>query len=336
MESKLGLPILLPATQWPTNLLIAAFCASFWLITRHAFRVNIAPGEPVLLSSRVPLLGHLLGMLASGSGYYMSLFRKTGHELQAATLSIFGHKVYVIFSPSLAQAALRNRDLSFEPFVVLASHALANLEGRSLKLLRHRVFRSLGFNDSEIGRMELTMVFASTNNSVPLIFWIIVNVFARPGVVETLRAEVQGVVDIVPVKEEQEAVGKSGGKTATLRQANVRASLLTDEARCPYLAAIQREVLRLCNTTTEFRHAMRDTTLPDGTFLQAGSTVHIPTSISHRLPEVWGPADPNEFEPARWIKTTPGTNGLIKAPAAYFPFGGGKHLCPPRTELCMR
>lgn len=75
-------------------------------------------------------------MLASGSGYYMSLFRKTGHELQAATLSIFGHKVYVIFSPSLAQAALRNRDLSFEPFVVLASHALANLEGRSLKLLR--------------------------------------------------------------------------------------------------------------------------------------------------------------------------------------------------------
>ncbi|KAI7778309.1 hypothetical protein LA080_002418 [Diaporthe eres] len=187
-----------------------------------------------------------------------------------------------------------------------------------ITLLRHRVFRSLGFKDSEIGRMELTMVFASTNNSVPLIFWIILNAFARPGVVETLRAEVQGVIDIVPVKEEQEAVWKSGGKTATLRKANARASLLTDEARCPYLAAIQREVLRLCNTTTGFRHAMRDTTLPDGTCLQAGSTVHIPTSISHRLPEVWGPADPNEFEPARWIKTTPGTNGLIKSPAAYF------------------
>lgn len=75
-------------------------------------------------------------MLTSGSGYYMSLFRKSGRQLQAATLSIFGHKVYVIFSPSLAQAALRNRDLSFEPFVVLASHALANLEGRSLELLR--------------------------------------------------------------------------------------------------------------------------------------------------------------------------------------------------------
>jgi hypothetical protein len=75
-------------------------------------------------------------MLASGSGYYMSLFRNTGNQLQAATLSLFGHKVYVIFSPSLAQAALRNRDLSFEPFVVLASQALANLEGRSLKLLR--------------------------------------------------------------------------------------------------------------------------------------------------------------------------------------------------------
>lgn len=135
MESKLSLSGPLSATQWLTYLLIAV-CASFWLITRHAFEINVAPDEPILLSSGVPLLGHLLGMLASGSGYYMSLFRKTGHELQAATLSIFGHKVYVIFSPSLAQAALRNRDLSFEPFVVLASHALANLEGRSLQLLR--------------------------------------------------------------------------------------------------------------------------------------------------------------------------------------------------------
>jgi len=194
-----------------------------------------------------------------------------------------------------------------------------------ITLLRHRVFRGLGFSDSEIGRMELTMVFAGTNNSVPLLFWIIVNVFARPGVVERLRAEVQGVVDIVPVEEAQEAEGRP----APRRQANVRASLLTDEARCPYLAAIQREALRLCNTTTGFRHAVRDTRLPDGTFLRAGSTVHIPTSISHRLPEVWGPADPNEFEPARWLKTT-GTPGLIKAPAAYFPFGGGKHLCPGR------
>lgn len=199
-----------------------------------------------------------------------------------------------------------------------------------ITLLRHRVFRSLGFNDSEIGRMELTMVFASTNNSVPLLFWIIVNVFARPGVVERLRAEVQGVVDVVPVGEEQEAVGECGEKPATRWQANIRASLLTDEARCPYLAAIQREALRLCNTTTGFRHAVRDTTLPDGTFLRAGSTVHIPTSISHRLPEVWGPADPNEFEPARWIKTS-GPPGLIKSPAAYFPFGGGKHLCPGRS-----
>jgi cytochrome P450 len=195
-----------------------------------------------------------------------------------------------------------------------------------ITLLRHRVFRGLGFNDSEIGRMELTMVFAGTNNSVPLLFWIIVNVFARPGVVERLREEVKGAVDLVPIEEAQEADGEPAPRR---RKANVRASLLTDEARFPYLAAIQREVLRLCNTTTGFRHAMQDTTLPDGTFLRAGSTVHIPTSISHRLPEVWGPSDPSEFEPTRWLKTS-GTPGLIKAPAAYFPFGGGKHLCPGR------
>jgi hypothetical protein len=135
MEAKFDSSVLMSATQWPAYLLVAIFALS-WLVTRHAGKVKVAPGEPVLVSSSVPLLGHLLGMLVSGSGYYMSLFRKTGRQLQAATLSLFGHKVYVIFSPSLAQAALRNRDLSFEPFVVLASQALANLEGRSLKLLR--------------------------------------------------------------------------------------------------------------------------------------------------------------------------------------------------------
>ena len=135
MESKFGLLVPVSATQWPTYLLIV-ISAFFWLIKRHACKVDVAPSEPILLSSGVPLLGHLLGMLVSGSGYYMRLFRNTGNQLQAATLSLFGHKVYVIFSPSLAQAALRNRDLSFEPFVVLASQALANLEGRSLKLLR--------------------------------------------------------------------------------------------------------------------------------------------------------------------------------------------------------
>lgn len=207
-------------------------------------------------------------------------------------------------------------------------------ETADITLLRHRVFRSLGFTDSEIGRMELTMVFAGTNNSVPLLFWIIVNVFARPGVVERLREEVQGAIDVEPVTGGA-ATGEQCGEGPPVlprRQANVRASLLTDEARFPYLASVQREALRLCNTTTGFRHAVRDTTLPGGTLLRAGSTVHIPASISHRLPEVWGPADPGEFEPARWVKTTgASSSGLIKAPAAYFPFGGGKHLCPGRN-----
>lgn len=136
MESTFGLSLSsASATQWPTYLLLTII-TSLWLIKRHVCKVDVAPSEPALLLSGVPFLGHLLGMFVSGSGYYMSLFRKNGRQLRAATLSLFGHKVYVIFSPSLAQAALRNRDLSFEPFVVLASQALANLEGRSLKLLR--------------------------------------------------------------------------------------------------------------------------------------------------------------------------------------------------------
>lgn len=178
MEFEFGLSAPLSATQWLAYTLFAV-CASLWLITRHALRVHVAPGEPVVLSSGVPLLGHLLGMLASGSGYYMSLFRNTGEKLQAATLSIFGHKVYVIFSPSLAQAALRNRDLSFEPFVVLASQALANLEGRSLKLLRDGTISRAFFHTlpsavsaEPMSRMAATGLLSMTGEIAHLCDWI--------------------------------------------------------------------------------------------------------------------------------------------------------------------
>lgn len=178
MELEFGLSAHLSATQWLAYVLVAV-CASFWLITRHALSLHLAPGEPVVLSSGVPLLGHLLGMLKSGSGYYMSLFRKTGQQLQAATLSIFGHKVYVIFSPSLAQAALRNRDLSFEPFVVLASQALANLEGRSLKLLRDGTISRAFFHTlpsavsaEPMSRMAATGLLSMTGEIDHLCDWI--------------------------------------------------------------------------------------------------------------------------------------------------------------------
>jgi len=428
-------------------------------------------------------------MLRKGGAYYLELYDRTYTQLSAVTLSALGHKVYVIFSPSLAQAALRSRDLSFDPFIILANDVLVNLSPSGMEMLRngplisqfavalqgatapepmrrmattglasisaqleelvaevdaskgagrtipnlyhylrrliaiattdslygaktnpmrsdlslvddiwtfddalpyltpnilpwllapagHRarvriqealiayyrahphegtfpedsseiarirgsVLRGLGFDDVDIGRMEVAMVFASTTNSAPLIFWLIGNVFTRPDVLERVRAEVVPLVEIEPIQEggrtdDNEKKEKSQHLS---RQATLRASKLTDQSCCPYLAAVHRETLRLCNTTTGTRHVTRDTVLPDGTLLRAGATVHMPSAVAHRLQEAWGPTDSAEFEPARWLET--GATGSTKGGGgggggatkrtAYFPFGGGKHLCPGRN-----
>lgn len=477
MEGSLSTPDLilnglfsLDATSWPACAFLGLVSWLFVTLYRTS-RVSLDSREPQLLRSRVPLVGHIFSMLHKGGAYYVSLYNKS-RSLSAATLSIFGHKVYVIFSPTLAQAALRNRDLSFDPFIVLASDALVNLSPQALEMckngtliaaytgglpsataagpmrhmaanglasiagqleilgtqiqssggqgltisnlhhylrtvialatsdslygketnpmranqsliddiwifqdalpyltpnvlpwllapagnrarsriqnafieyyrrypyeksfpedaaemtrMRGRILRGLGFDDVDVGRIEITMIFAATVNNAPMIFWFVANVFARPSVLERVRAEVLPLVETEPIFDS----ASNDGQKEPRRRATLRASLLIDESRCPYLAAVHRETLRLCNSQTGTRHVMRDTTLPDGTLLRAGATVHMPTAVTHRLSEVWGSVDPAEFEPARWF--APGVAGS-RRPAAYFPFGGGKHLCPGRN-----
>ncbi|WYZ34168.1 hypothetical protein EsH8_I_000444 [Colletotrichum jinshuiense] len=197
--------------------------------------------------------------------------------------------------------------------------------------LRARIIRDSGLDDTDLGRLEVGMVVAATTNSAPMFFWFLVSVISRPEVLARVRKEVEPLVQT----EQKGEPGNSAGHASPPMEsiATLRASQLTDQTICPYLNAAHHETLRLFDSNTATRHVLEDTTLPDGTLLRAGGICHIPSGVGHRIPEAWGERDPEEFAPERWLETQPRQTGSkgVSARAAYWPFGGGKHLCPGRN-----
>ena len=89
--------------------------------------------------------------------------------------------------------------------------------------------------------------------------------------------------------------------------------------------AIVHETLRLHSPAPDnYRFAVNDDILPDGTQIPAGSLVMFsPYTINHSE-KVWG-ENPDEFDPSRWIDT--GEPSPSRSPT----FGAGPRQCPGRT-----
>jgi cytochrome P450 len=98
-------------------------------------------------------------------------------------------------------------------------------------------------------------------------------------------------------------------------------------AKLPYATAVFYEALRLCPPIPfELRQCESDITLPDGTFLPAGSVVVWCIWAMNRSPEIWGEQGPDleTFEPERWLQ-----HGKFVSKGAFdFPvFNGGPRSC---------
>ncbi|KAK1826606.1 cholesterol 7-alpha-monooxygenase [Podospora conica] len=161
-------------------------------------------------------------------------------------------------------------------------------------------------------KTEFSIPWASVTNTVPDMFWLLMNVFSRPGVLERFRGEAEGLV-------------KVEGGTAT-----VDADRLMER---PYIAATYWETHRLYNDVVANRRVMRDTMLRDGVdgreyLLKEGVNVQLAVGPSHRDPAIWGP-DVDEFRPERWLEATGAEEKRLRA--ALIPFGGGRNLCPGKS-----
>ncbi|MEE2971511.1 MAG: cytochrome P450 [Planctomycetota bacterium] len=92
----------------------------------------------------------------------------------------------------------------------------------------------------------------------------------------------------------------------------------------PFLDAVVMETLRLYPPVWMLAREAREPTRIGEIAAEADDLVFIVTSLIQRRPDHW--ADPDRFDPDRFLDD----DGDIRRPAhryAYFPFGGGRHLC---------
>ncbi len=102
-------------------------------------------------------------------------------------------------------------------------------------------------------------------------------------------------------------------------QVDERAAAAARTGDREYIARVVKEVLRLYPPAWIIgRESVREVTLSDGSLIPSGTTVFTSPLLLHRRADLF--ADPNRFDPERWLGPEP-------PPFAYVPFGGGARRC---------
>jgi cytochrome P450 len=99
-----------------------------------------------------------------------------------------------------------------------------------------------------------------------------------------------------------------------------------------YVAAVQKEVLRLYPTAWLIARECLEEDALNGYRIPVGATIFISPYVIHRRPDLW--PDPERFDPGRFLPDS----GRRIAPDAYLPFGIGARTCIGNalTEMIMR
>ncbi|KAB8202121.1 cytochrome P450 [Aspergillus parasiticus] len=98
-------------------------------------RPKLDPREPPLVSSTIPLVGHLISFLIHGIGYFAAESGK--HSLPIFTMSILKQRVYIIASPDLLPSVRQNRStMSFNPLFTAMAERAGGIQKPGLQLLR--------------------------------------------------------------------------------------------------------------------------------------------------------------------------------------------------------
>jgi cytochrome P450 len=180
-----------------------------------------------------------------------------------------------------------------------------------------------GIPESEVQRWEYVMFYAPTTNSGPTAYWLLSYILADPELLEDIREEISRITTMSTVK---------GIKKVSFDITRI-------QKECPLLVAAWEESFRLSAATVSVRMVMEDTMLTDKYLLKKGAVIQMPSAPSSQSEAIWGP-NPDKFNAKRMLKST--YDALSREDRktrtqAYFPWGGGKYICPGKnfatTEL---
>ncbi|KAI5455970.1 cytochrome P450 [Mariannaea sp. PMI_226] len=206
---------------------------------------------------------------------------------------------------------------------------LNNPSTSQLVLNRANELRKHGFTGEEIGSLEAILPVVATTNAVPTSYWLLLHVLARPDLVAQVRAEIEKAASI--------SHDESGKRVVSFNIARF-------DDQLPLLISCYRETMRLSNHSVSNRRVMSDLVVKgaDGQsyLLKKGTDIQLPAGVTHYEHSIWG-QDVSTFVPDRFLpaaslsaprdKTAESIEVERRKKLAYFPFGGGRHLCPGRN-----
>lgn len=188
---------------------------------------------------------------------------------------------------------------------------------------RYQAGITYGLSIPDIARFEIGSIIGVLVNSTPTLFWMLAHIYSDLQLLAELRVELS--LGSMKQTTAQDGSIKCTIDTPTLRQVFV------------LLSSTYQETLRFHTHNTSSRMVMRDTVLAKRYRLKAGSIILMPGANIHALPSIWGD-DAHQFNPRRFLKSTPDADKTKLHPGAFRSFGGGVSLCPGRhfaaTEIC--
>lgn len=196
----------------------------------------------------------------------------------------------------------------------------AGLEKNASALIKGRAeaARRYGITMRDVGDFEIAMLYTATTNTIASSFWLLSYIVSSPSLLSEIRAEVSQIMTRKVV---------DGVDTMEM-------DITGFQKKCPLLCSAWEEILRLFGSLSSTRMVVKDTMIADKYLLKAGSIVQMPSGVAHKSPEIWG-EDAAIFNPRRFMqpegKQDPAAREKRKVQTqGYFPFGGGRHLCPGR------
>lgn len=212
------------------------------------------------------------------------------------------------------------------------------LYGSRYNRARHVNYRARGLNPRSAAGLDMGMLFGLSSNAIPATGWMLMHIL---GSTQSEASKKDATLYEYIMTELREAQNPNG---------SIDIPVLVNQ---PVLLSTLHEVLRVYVDVLVSRQIDHDTALPlskpetsgdksslRSLFLKAGDMVMMPSYPSHTNPE-WqseGQPSPNRFYPYRFLSAPPFASKDDKPifsttpySGMFFPFGGGKTICPGRS-----